>query len=74
MSEEAVDLNDFISKKSKDRVYPLLRKFDAIWTNRNNMTFCQLVKEVTENQELSDKELSEYMNKYIEEHKLKWNG
>ena len=74
MSEEAVDLNDFISKKSKDRVYPLLRKFDVIWTNRNNMTFCQLVKEVTENQELSDKELSEYMNKYIEEHKLKWNG
>lgn len=55
----------------KEKVFPILRKFDIIWSNNPKLTFCELYKLVTENKKLTDAKLLKKLTEYITNNNIK---
>lgn len=65
-----------IYKKIRDltdpmRVFPILNKFDRIWSHKLDKTFCEVYKEVTQGKNMTDEEFTKAMEDYIDKNGIK---
>lgn len=64
-AEGVLDINN------PERIFPILNKFDRIYSYYKDKTFCEVYTLITQNKQLSDLEFTQEMDKYIEENKIK---
>lgn len=69
MSEKLKEIIE--DKNNPERIFPMLNKFDRIFTKMSDKTFCQVYNEITEGKDFSDLELTKRMDEYIERHGIK---
>lgn len=65
----AVDILD--SNKNLERIFPILNKFDRIYTHYGDKTFCEVYQMITQNKQFTDLEFTQVMEQYIGENKIK---
>jgi len=53
------------------RVFPILNKFDRIWTAKLDKPFCEIYQEITKGKKLSDLEFTKAMEEYIDNNGIK---
>lgn len=61
---------EIINKKTKERIFPILNKFDRIWENNLDKSFCELYTILTDNKTVTDLEFTKLMDKYIDNNKI----
>ncbi len=57
--------------ESPERIFPILNKFDRIWSYYGNVPFCEVFKMVTEGKNLTDIEFTQLMEEYINKNNIK---
>jgi deoxyhypusine synthase len=50
----------------EEKIFPIMNKFDKIWSDNVDKTFCEIYKEITNGEMLTDKEFSKRLTKYID--------
>ena len=53
------------------KIFPILNKFDRIWSSNPSKTFCQIYTEITKEVKINDEEFSKLLTEYIENNKIK---
>ncbi len=72
MSDRPERLKDLIEDKNNpERIFPILNKFDRIFTHHATKTFCWIYNDITQGQQLTDLEFTKRMDEYIEKNNIK---
>lgn len=53
------------------RIFPILNKFDRIWSANLEKPFCEIYKDITKGKDLTDMEFTQLMEIYIDEKAIK---
>jgi hypothetical protein len=57
--------------ESPERIFPILNKYDRIWSYYGNKPFCEVFKLVTEGKDLTDIEFTQLMEEHINKNNIK---
>jgi hypothetical protein len=68
--EREIIIDEIINKKTKERIFPILNKFDRIWEYHVDKSFCEIYLLITNNNNVTDLEFTKLMDKYIENTKI----
>ena len=71
MEERKVSAENIMDKDNPERIFPILNKFDRIYSHYKNKTFCETYRLITGDKQYSDIEFTQLMDKYIEENNIK---
>lgn len=58
-------------KENPERIFPMLNKFDRIFSHHVNKTFCWIYNDITQGQQFTDLEFTKKMDEYIENNNIK---
>ncbi len=53
------------------RIFPVLNKFDRIWSAKLDKTFCEIYNDITKGKNMTDLEFTKAMEDYIDGNKIK---
>ena len=71
-SSERISVDEIIkSGENPERFFPISNKFHRIWEHYTDKPFCEVVKMVTENKDLTDLEFTKVMEEYIDKNNIK---
>ncbi len=72
MERKGMSVDDIIKLgETPERIFPILNKFDRIYSYYGNKPFCEVFKMVTDNKSLTDAEFTQCMEEYINKNNIK---
>ena len=72
MQKKEVSVVDVLdSNTNPERIFPILNKFDRIYSHYGNKSFCEVYKIITQDKQFTDLEFTQVMEQHIEDNKIK---